>query len=114
MFEAPTVAELANRIEAARQIGAGSEAPPIRRAATRDQIPLSFAQQRLWFLDQLQPGNALYNMPQMFVMRGELDLGQLVLLAQLTDLASHQLDLADLLYGSHGGALGASGYVTLA
>ncbi|HSG40129.1 MAG TPA: condensation domain-containing protein, partial [Thermoanaerobaculia bacterium] len=35
--------------------------------------PLSFAQQRLWFLDRLQPGAALYNMPAAVRLRGALD-----------------------------------------
>ena len=35
--------------------------------------PLSFSQQRLWFLDQLQPGNAFYNISRNFLLRGSLD-----------------------------------------
>jgi amino acid adenylation domain-containing protein/FkbH-like protein len=73
MFEAPMLAEFARRIELARQDGRVPQAPPITRVESRDQLPLSFAQQRLWFLDQLEPGNALYNMPQVFRVRGELD-----------------------------------------
>ncbi len=42
---------------------------------SRDQLlPLSFAQQRLWFLDQLQPGSAAYNMPVAVRLNGELNL----------------------------------------
>ncbi len=77
MFEAPTVAEFAKRIEAARQGGKVLQAPPITRVEDRDHLPLSFAQQRLWFLDQLDPGNPLYNMPQMFRMRGKLNVAAL-------------------------------------
>ena len=40
----------------------------------RDRFPLSYAQQRLWFLDQLQPGTALYNIPTAVRMRGKLDI----------------------------------------
>jgi len=73
MFEAPTVAEFAVRIENARGSGNKLQAPPITRAARSGNPPLSFAQQRLWFLDQLEPGNPLYNIPQMVRMRGKLD-----------------------------------------
>jgi amino acid adenylation domain-containing protein len=77
MFEAPTVAEFAKRIEAARQVGSVGQAPPITQVENRDALPLSFAQQRLWFLDQMEPGTPLYNMPQMFRMRGQLDVSAL-------------------------------------
>jgi amino acid adenylation domain-containing protein len=44
-----------------------------RRQTTDAPVPLSFAQQRLWFLDQLEPGNASYNMPMIVRLRGRLD-----------------------------------------
>jgi amino acid adenylation domain-containing protein len=40
-------------------------------------LPLSFAQQRLWFLDQLMPGNTFYNLPEVLPMRGRVDPGVL-------------------------------------
>jgi amino acid adenylation domain-containing protein/FkbH-like protein len=73
IFEAPKVAELALRIDQARRSGNELQAPPIKRLAKRDRLPGSFAQQRLWFLDQLEPGNPLYNIPQMVRLRGKLD-----------------------------------------
>ena len=38
-------------------------------------FPASYAQQRLWFLDQLEPATALYNVPGAFRLRGRLDVG---------------------------------------
>ncbi|HXQ72015.1 MAG TPA: amino acid adenylation domain-containing protein, partial [Pyrinomonadaceae bacterium] len=63
IFESPTLAELGERIETAMRSGAGMSAPPLRPRADHEQLPLSYAQQRLWFLDQLMPGSNAYNVP---------------------------------------------------
>ena len=63
LFGKPTVAEWAATIELAQSEGQGLEAPPIVRVPRDGKLPLSFAQQRLWFLDQLEPGSAFYNIP---------------------------------------------------
>jgi amino acid adenylation domain-containing protein len=47
--------------------------PPMTRTAVRDGAPMTFAQQRLWFLDQLQPGSSAYNMSWALEIRGELN-----------------------------------------
>ncbi len=73
MFEGPTVAGLGERIEEAQRAGEGLEAPTIGRASRDQEIPLSFAQQRLWFLDQLEPNSAFYNIPAAVRLTGELD-----------------------------------------
>ncbi|HEX2209622.1 MAG TPA: amino acid adenylation domain-containing protein, partial [Longimicrobium sp.] len=72
LFEAPTVAELAERVEAARGATAAMLAPvvPVERT---EGMPLSFAQERLWFLDQLQPGGSFYNVPAAVRLSGALD-----------------------------------------
>lgn len=48
-------------------------------AINRDQAhyPLSFSQQRFWFLDQLQPGNASLNIPARFLLEGNIDIDAL-------------------------------------
>uniref|UniRef100_UPI0013DB290B non-ribosomal peptide synthase/polyketide synthase n=1 Tax=Pyxidicoccus caerfyrddinensis TaxID=2709663 RepID=UPI0013DB290B len=77
LFEAPTVAALAARLEAARQSTSGPRAPAIVPVPRTGALPLSFAQQRLWFTDQLEPGNASYNMPTFVRMEGQLDVDAL-------------------------------------
>ncbi|MET0398102.1 MAG: amino acid adenylation domain-containing protein, partial [Longimicrobiaceae bacterium] len=75
LFEAPTLADLARRIDRLRtDAPAGGGAPPLVPAARGDApLPLSFAQQRLWILDRLEPGGSAYNMPLALRLRGPLD-----------------------------------------
>jgi amino acid adenylation domain-containing protein len=68
LFEAPTVAELARRVRAAQRQGF----VPILPAARTGDLPLSFAQQRLWLLDQLDPGSPAYNVPLAVRLTGAL------------------------------------------
>ncbi|HET7462017.1 MAG TPA: amino acid adenylation domain-containing protein, partial [Longimicrobium sp.] len=77
LFEAPTPARLAARIAALR--GTGAAAPPPLLAVPRDgsPLPLSFAQQRLWFIDRLEPGSSTYNLPLAVRTRVRLDAGAL-------------------------------------
>ena len=72
VFEVSTVAELALEIEAAQRLGLDG-APAIGSVPRQDPPRLSFAQERLWFLDQLEPGSAAYNIPGALRLRGELD-----------------------------------------
>ncbi|MBV9772837.1 MAG: amino acid adenylation domain-containing protein, partial [Gemmatimonadetes bacterium] len=84
LFEAPTVAELSSRVEVLR--GAGiSLAPPIVPVPREGMPPLSFAQQRLWVVDRLEPGSATYNMPYALRLRGVPDVA--ALRASVSELA---------------------------
>ncbi|MCH9652218.1 MAG: non-ribosomal peptide synthase/polyketide synthase [Deltaproteobacteria bacterium] len=73
LFENPTVASLAPVVEAALRSGQGFEKPALEAAPRDGELPLSFAQQRLWFIDQLEPGTAAYNMPLPLRAEGPLD-----------------------------------------
>ncbi len=72
LFEQPTVAGLARSVAEARAVGRAS-APPLERMTREGDPPLSFAQERLWFIDRLQPGNPAYNLPLALDCVGPLD-----------------------------------------
>jgi len=61
IFELPTVAGLAAEIERLRGAADVERPSPIERVQRQGAMPLSFAQQRLWFIDRLRPGSAAYN-----------------------------------------------------
>ncbi|HEX4955907.1 MAG TPA: condensation domain-containing protein, partial [Thermoanaerobaculia bacterium] len=69
VFEEPTVAGLASRLVAA----GASTAPPLVRREGQGPLPLSFAQERLWFLAQLEPSSSWYHVPLVATLRGRLD-----------------------------------------
>ncbi|HEX8423476.1 MAG TPA: condensation domain-containing protein, partial [Pyrinomonadaceae bacterium] len=73
LFEWPTVAGLAARVEEARRAGHSVAVPPIEPTGRDRALPLSFAQQRLWFLNQLEPDNPAYNMFGALQLNGHLD-----------------------------------------
>ncbi|MEK7784918.1 MAG: condensation domain-containing protein, partial [Chloroflexota bacterium] len=88
LFETPTIAALAEGIEITKRQEAGVETQPIRPAPREGDpsalptvagqaLPLSFAQQRLWFLDQLEPNSPFYNLPEALRLAGPLDVAVL-------------------------------------
>src|ERR1044072_6061267 len=77
LFERPTVAALAEAIDSAMREQGCANVPPISRASRESNLPLSFAQQRLWLLDQLEPGSGFYNIPSAIRIRGRLDIAAL-------------------------------------
>ncbi|HEX6036994.1 amino acid adenylation domain-containing protein, partial [Longimicrobium sp.] len=72
LFQAPTVEELAGMVESARRGGAPA-LPPVVPVPHEGRLPLSWAQERLFFLDRLQPGLAFYNVPMAVWLGGGLD-----------------------------------------
>ena len=76
LFEAPTIEELAARLAGGRDVKAVT-LPRLVRVSRSEPLPVSFAQQRLWFLDQLEPGSAVYNMPVGLRLVGELEVAGL-------------------------------------
>ncbi|MEP7338035.1 MAG: amino acid adenylation domain-containing protein [Acidobacteriota bacterium] len=77
LFDLPTIAALGRAVDAAMREGAGTPDSPIIAVNRARPLPLSFAQRRLWFLDQLRPDSAFYNVPAALHVRGLLDLSAL-------------------------------------
>ena len=73
LFAAPRLADFAARVEALRRTGTAPPAPPLVAVPHEGALPLSFAQQRLWFIAQLEPDSPLYNMPGALRAEGPLD-----------------------------------------
>jgi amino acid adenylation domain-containing protein len=84
LFESPTVEALAGRIDAGRLAGEGITLPPLEPLPRGGHLPLSFAQARLWFLDQMKPGTATFNLPAAVRLAGPLD-------ASALDRSLHQV-----------------------
>ncbi|WP_301128295.1 non-ribosomal peptide synthetase, partial [Streptomyces cacaoi] len=78
LFDEPTVARLAAVLDrAAPQPDAGPEAAPLVPVAREGALPLSYAQERLWFLDDFTPGSVEYNLITSLRLTGELDVSAL-------------------------------------
>jgi amino acid adenylation domain-containing protein len=75
IFEAPTLAALAERIDGGH--GAAAPSAPIPRVDRGGPLPLSFAQERFWFLAALEPESSAYNVPEAVRIRGPLDVSAL-------------------------------------
>jgi acyl carrier protein len=73
LFETPNVKALVKYIEESVRNGYGLHLPPLTRVSRSSELPLSFAQQRLWFMDQLEPESAFYNIPAVVRLIGKLN-----------------------------------------
>ncbi len=73
LFESPTVAELARRIDHARTFRRGPTLPPISRIGRDKPIPLSIGQQQLWLILQANPNSPVYNECATLEIKDELD-----------------------------------------
>jgi len=77
LFEQPTVAGLAQCVDVALRGGEKVMLPPLLPVGRDEQLPLSFVQERIWFLDQLQPGRSTYNMIGSVRLTGQLHVAAL-------------------------------------
>jgi amino acid adenylation domain-containing protein/non-ribosomal peptide synthase protein (TIGR01720 family) len=72
IFEYPEISGLGEQVEVLRRQEEGLQAEPIVAVERTEDMPLSFAEQRLWFLDQLQPNSPFYNIPEFIRINGIL------------------------------------------
>ncbi|WP_218040376.1 non-ribosomal peptide synthetase [Actinomadura sp. WMMB 499] len=101
LFEAPTVAGLAALLDSALlDSGAGAARPALEPRDRPDAVPLSYAQQRLWFLGRFEGPSATYNMPTALRIRGPLDVE--AVRAAVGDLVARHETLRTIL-PDHGG-----------
>ncbi len=73
LFEKPNIAGLAERIERVRSRARPPAPPPMPVSRAGGDLPLSFSQQRLWFLNQLEPGSPAWNVPAAFHLEGRFE-----------------------------------------
>src|SRR5262249_30886256 len=71
LFEAPTVRALGERVEEIGRAGTGVVLPPLVRVARGGSLPLSYAQERLWFLERLGLVGPAYNIPAGLIVEGD-------------------------------------------
>ncbi|HLM44274.1 MAG TPA: condensation domain-containing protein, partial [Myxococcaceae bacterium] len=66
--------KLLRKLEEEAKAAQQAQAPAVARDPSQP-LPLSFAQHRLWFIDRMQPGQSVYNLPALFRIEGALDVG---------------------------------------
>ena len=76
LFEASELGAFVEQVQALRSAGLHNEQPPIAQVDRRQAVALSYSQQRMWFLWQLEPDSPAYNVGGMARLRGSLDIGR--------------------------------------
>jgi amino acid adenylation domain-containing protein len=74
LFEASSIDALAIQVQKYQTSQESIGLMPLQLADRKGRLPLSFAQQRLWFINQLEPNSTAYNMPAAVKLQGQLDL----------------------------------------
>ncbi len=74
LFEDPNISALAKAVKQAKEVSIGNNAPIIKHVDDKDFIPLSFAQQRMWFLHEMTEENSNYNIPAVYKLCGKFNL----------------------------------------
>jgi amino acid adenylation domain-containing protein len=77
LFDAPTVAKLSARIESLRKAGLPNLLLPIVGPPRPERVPLSVNQEQLWRIEQIVPGTHFFNMPYVYRLSGDLNVGML-------------------------------------
>ncbi|MBF5002257.1 amino acid adenylation domain-containing protein, partial [Nocardia sp. BSTN01] len=106
LFETPTVAGIAARADAAAEHGGDGDfaaRPPLVAQHRPDRVPLSLAQQRMWFINQFDPAAPTYNLPFVVRLSGTVDIDALQ--TALRDVVERQESLRTIFPES-----GAGGY----
>ena len=97
VFETPSPRELARQLDSdvVGDVGGGRARPVLRAGQRPELVPMSYAQARLWFLDQLDGAATTYNLPVSYRITGELDAE--VLQRAITDVADRHESLRTVL-----------------
>jgi amino acid adenylation domain-containing protein len=77
IFDAPTLEQFGRVIQEQISAGKQSELPPITRVSREGELPLSFAQQRMWFFEQLATGTSAFNIASGVRLKGSLNVAAL-------------------------------------
>ncbi|MBW8765735.1 MAG: amino acid adenylation domain-containing protein, partial [Geodermatophilales bacterium] len=100
VFETPALEGLARAVEELRAAGGGFEVPPLIPISREHELPLSFAQQRVWILDQLGVTGTAYHLGTAVRLRGRLDAGALA--RALSQVVHRHEALRTTFVSSHG------------